>query len=219
MVDFGLPRGLSELLGGLIESPDVVAGAMRRFHDEDFRGAADRLRVAIHQYTGEKEQARLTMILGYCELKLENYEDAESDLREATTVFASLGDEQLKPSLPSLFAMKHVMEVRDGELEAKRRTYSIVIALDQPETRARAMVNQGDLYYFREGRQEEARALWEKAYSVAEDDEDKAYATYNLGWYWHEHSDQDRAVAYYEETIDLAPESVAADYARRGLIK
>lgn len=217
MVDFGLPPGLSEVMANLIEQSPVVAGAMRRLQEGDHAGSAERLRVAVQSFGEGEQQARLKAILGYCNLKLADYHEAAAELQDSTAALAAVAGEGFNSSTPSLLAMKHAGELESDNIDALEATYAIVIALDHPRFRARAMVNQGDLLYHRKNRPAEARAHWEKVLVIADDDVDKAFAAYNLGWYWQERSDLPKAHEYYRSTIDLAPSSIAAEHARRDL--
>lgn len=193
MVKIGMPLGLSEVMSGLLG---------RQFGTEalesgDYRGAAAHLSNAVRVVQDAREKAETQTILGYCELKLRNYDRAQAILLEAARALPDEGD--FNSVIPSLMALKHGGELPEDAHEELERTYQIVIALGHPECVPRALLNLGAIEYNVKGRPDAARGLWERAYRKSLAGATMARIAYNLGWYWEHEGDPSRAQRYYQE--------------------
>ncbi|WP_173135104.1 tetratricopeptide repeat protein [Kibdelosporangium persicum] len=188
-------------MGGII-GRQLGAEALQ---DGDFRGAVVHFSNAILVVKDVREKAQLQTLLGYCQLKVKKYDEAQQLLVEAARV---LPDENAKfdSRMPSLMALKHSSELPGNAHDELERTYRVVLALGHPEYVPRAQLNLGAIEYNVKGRGKVARELWEQAYQASAPDATKARVTYNLGWYWEHEGDRKRARQYYHEARRIWPE-------------
>jgi tetratricopeptide (TPR) repeat protein len=103
-----------------------------------------------------------------------------------------------------------------GDIAGARRAYQIAVDANTPLFSAKAALNLGTLED-EQGNSAKALPLWERAYAEAKQDSGtKAYATYNLGWYWENAGDVAKARRFYKLAVESG-EGEAAARARRRL--
>lgn len=230
MVSSGMPRNWTEIFEKILTASDAPRReAEKAFEQGNFSKAAFHYEQAAEKEVTLGKNAELYALSGYCHLKAGDINEAESRLRRAQKMLedysakiAILPESHRDPAheawLPSGLVMHHIEETPAEDTTSIEVAYKLVIRLGHPEFSAKAALNLGTLYYNNLGKPADARKFWETALTKGEHAKTKGehakteiFAAYNLGWFWENEGDYEKARNYYRLTTSKGKDEVGDD--------
>ena len=183
---------------------------MQAWEDRNYQRAAMWMEKAAEVLDDPTHAAGAQFYLGMSRLKLGERQQAKAAFN------AALAGKGVDPAIRGGAADQLGSLLKElGDIAGARRAYQIAVDVSLPAFSAKSALNLGTLED-EQGNSAKALPLWERAYAEAEQDSGtKAYATYNLGWYWENAGDLAKARHFYELAVESGEGEAAARAARR----
>jgi tetratricopeptide (TPR) repeat protein len=175
------------------------------FEAGDFARAVLWLERAVPALDEPTHAAGACLYLGLARVELGEVRKAEAAFRGAVDpadvdpVIRSAAADQLGSARKQL-----------GNIAGARTAFQLAVDLGIAPTDTKAAINLGTLED-EAGNHTKAKSLWEFAYRSAANDQQRAFAAHNLGWYWEQADDLTKARHFYR----LAAKSKVPEVATR----